>query len=107
MIGFWTIHAVRGGLPQGIKTLESDGYIAFHITAELLTGMLCLVSGIALNLDILWSMPVALLSSGMLLYTSINSLAWREVKNKPVISLMFIVPAIIAVVSFIYLLTNI
>lgn len=107
MIGFWTVHAVKGGLPQGIKTLESGGYIAYHITAELLTGLLCLVSGVALSLATPWSMPLSLLSSGMLLYTSINSLAWKEVRNKPVISLMFIVPAIIAVVSITYLLINI
>lgn len=106
MIGFWAVHIFKGGLPQGIHTLESGGYIAFHITAELLTGVLCLAGGIALSFKASWSMPVALFSSGMLLYTSINSLAWKEVRNKPFLSLMFIFPAIIAIVSIVYLLLN-
>ena len=106
MIGFWAIHIFKGGLPQGIQTLESGGYLAFHITAELITGIMCLTGGIALTFESSWSMPVALFSAGMLLYTSINSLAWKEVKNKPVLSLMFILPAIISILSIAYLLLN-
>jgi hypothetical protein len=106
MIGFWAVHILKGGLPRGIRTLESGGYISFHITAELLTGILCLIGGIALTFESSWGMPVALFSSGMLLYTSINSLAWKEVRNKPVLSLMFIFPAIISIMSIVYLLLN-
>ena len=91
-------------MPQGIRTLESGGYLAFHITAESLTGVLCLIGGIAYALDKNWSYPITLLAAGMLLYTSINSLAWKEVKNKPQISLMFIVPAVITAVSIVYLI---
>ena len=104
MIGFWTVHILKGGLPQGIRTLESGGFIAFHITAEVLTGVLCLISGILLATSLSRGITVALLACGMLLYTSINSLAWKEVKNKPVVSVMFVVPAAIALASIIYLL---
>ena len=105
MLGFWLIHITKGGLPQGIRTLENGGHIAFHISIELLTGIVCLVSGTTICLETAWAVPVGLLSCGMLLYTSINSLAWKEVREKPVISLMFVVPAIIAVLSIVYLFT--
>jgi len=104
IIGFWLVHIRKGGMPQGIRTLESGSYLAFHITAESLTGALCLIGGIAYALNTNWGYPVTILAAGMLLYTSINSLAWKEVKNKPQVSIMFIVPAVIAVVTIVYLI---
>ena len=105
MVGFWVMHILKGGLPQGIRTLENGGYIGFHIFIELLTGLLCLICGISIILSRDWSSPLALVAGGMLLYTSINSLAWSEVKNKPVLALMFIVPGIIAILTVSYFFT--
>ena len=107
MIGFWASHIVSGGMPQGIRTLESGGFIIFHITVELTTGILCILGGLALALGIECGPPVALFASGMLAYTGINSLAWGEVRNKPLLGLMFIVPAVIAIFSGIYLVISI
>ena len=104
MIGFWLWHISKGGLPQGIRTLESGGYIAFHITIEIITGILCVLGGLALVLTLKWGAPVALFASGMLAYTGMNSLAWREVKNKPLLSAMFVVPLLIAILSGVYLI---
>ena len=104
MIGFWVHHIASGGIPQGIRTLESEGFIAFHITVELLTGILCMVGGLAVALALGWRLPVGLFASGMLAYTGINSLAWKEVRSKPELSLMFIVPTVIAVMSGVYLI---
>jgi hypothetical protein len=104
MIGFWVRHIASGGMPQGIRTLESDGFIAFHITIELLTGILCMVGGLSVALNSGWGLPVGLFASGMLAYTGINSLAWKEVRSRPVLSLMFIVPTLIAVMSGVYLI---
>ena len=106
MIIFWVRHMTTGGLPQGIRTLESGGYIAFHITAELITGILCILGGLALTLTLKCGAPVSLFASGMLAYTGINSLAWSEVKNKPSLSVMFVVPTVIAVVSGVYLIIS-
>ena len=104
IIGFWLLHIFKGGLPQGIRTLESGGYIAFHISAELITGVLCTLSGIALALGVKWASMTALLAVGMLLYTSINSLSWKEVRNRPVLSVIFVFPALIAILIILYLL---
>ena len=105
MIIFWVRHMVSGGLPEGIHTLESGGYIAFHVTVELITGVVCLVSGLALTLTLEWGSPIALFASGMLAYTGMNSLAWKEVKNNPLLSVMFVIPTVIAMISGIYLIT--
>jgi hypothetical protein len=104
MILFWARHMATGGLPQGIQTLESGGYIAFHITAELTTGTLCILGGVGLALAVSCGAPVALFASGMLAYTGVNSLAWKEVKNRPALSAMFIVPTLIAIISGVYLI---
>ena len=104
MIGFWVLHISKGGLLQGIRTLESGGYIAFHITAEFITAILLVLGGLALTLSIKCGAPVALFASGMLAYTGMNSLAWREVKNKPLLSVMFVVPLVIAIISGVYLI---
>ncbi len=106
MIGFWVVHIITGGMPQGIKTLESGGFIAFHISIETITGILCLTGGLALASGQAWANPVALFASGMLAYTGVNSLAWKEVRNKPVFSLMFILPTVIAIVSAVYLIIS-
>ncbi len=102
IIGYWVLYVRGGHLPRGIRTVESGGYIAFHIAAEVITAILCIVGGIWLTQST--GRLIALLGAGMLLYTSINSLAWGEVKTKPIMSLMFIPPAIVAVLAAVYLI---
>ena len=106
MIGFWVVHIIKGGMPRGIRTLESGGFIAFHISIETITGILCLTGGLALVYSQAWANPIALFASGMLAYTGVNSLAWKEVRNKPVLSLMFIVPTVIATLGAVYLILS-
>ena len=104
IIGYWIVYFLKGHLAQGFRTIELDGYIAFHILAEIITAVLCVIGGVRLALDLNAGNLIALLGSGMLLYTSINGLAWKEVKTRPMMSLLFIPPAIIAILSAIYLI---
>ena len=106
IIGFWSMHIIKGGLPQGVRTIENGGYIGFHIFIELLTGVLCITGGIAVLTNQSWGTILILTSAGMLLYTGINSLAWSEVRNKPTFAVMFIVPAIIAIFTVVYYLVG-
>ena len=106
MIGFWLVHILNGGMPDGIRTLESGGYIAFHISIELITGILCLTGGLALAICQAWANPIALFASGLLAYTGVNSLAWKEVRNKPLLSLMFVIPTVIAITSAVHLIVS-
>ena len=104
MIAFWVLHIVSGKMTAGIKTLENGGFIAFHISAESLTGILCIISGIMLSFSSAFGSSIALFSSGMLAYTSLNSLAWSKIRSKPSLSIMFIVPLVVAVISCCYLI---
>ena len=104
IIGYWIFYVLRGHLPQGLKTIESGGYIAFHILAEMITAILCIIGGVWLARNERVGPLIALLGSGMLLYTCINGLAWKEVRSKPLMSLLFIPPAVIAVLSAVYLI---
>lgn len=104
IIGYWILYAIRGQLKQGFRTVESGGYIAFHILAEVITAILCILGGVQLALSLKIGTLTALLGSGMLLYTSINGLAWKEVKERPRTSLLFIPPAVIAVLTAVYLI---
>ncbi len=101
IVGYWALYVLRGHLPHGVRTVESGGYIAFHIGVEIITAILCLLGGIRLALD--GDRPIALLGAGMLLYASINGLAWAEVRKRPVMSILFIPPAIVAIISAAYL----
>ncbi len=104
IIGYWIIFALKGHLPQGLRTVESGGYISFHILAEITTAIICIIGGIWLVLTLQSGNLVAIFGSGMLLYTSINGLAWKEVKNKPMMFLLFLPPAIVAILSAVFLI---
>ncbi len=102
IVGYWALYVLRGHLPHGVRTVESGGYIVFHIGVEIIAAILCVVGGIRLALE--GERPIALLGTGMLLYASINGLAWGEVRKRPVMSLLFIPPTIVAIMSAAYLI---
>jgi len=102
MAFFWFSYILKGGVSEGTHTLAGENYITLHITAELLTAVLCLSGGLALALDLGWGLPVGLFACGMLAYTGINSLAW--IKNTRAISIVFIAAFLVSVSIGAYLL---
>jgi hypothetical protein len=104
MAFFWLSFVLTGGLSQGIRTMAGENYIILHITAELLTSVICLAGGLALAIGFGWGLPVGIFACGMLAYTGINSLAW--IKNTKAISLVFLTVFLISIVGGIYLLTS-
>ena len=104
MAFFWISHIAAGNLKQGIKTVEGENYIVFHITAELLTAVICVAAGFGLALGCGWGKPMGLLACGMLAYTGINSLAW--IKNVKAIKILFSAIFIISAVGGGYLLAS-
>ncbi len=67
IIAYWVVYILQDRLPLGIRTLESGGYITFHILAEIITAVLCILGGVALVLNSKSGHLIALLGSGMLL----------------------------------------
>ena len=103
MILFWLQHILRGGLNQGLKTIDAERYIAPHIAAEVLTGLLCIAGGAGLLTGSSWAPPVALLGCGMLAYTGLCSLDWALMRSKA-LSAIFVVAFVGAILVFVYLL---
>ena len=103
MIGFWAQHVARGGLPDGILTVDSNAYIILHIAAELVTAVACLLGGLALSLGLDWGAAVGLVASGMLAYAAVNSLGWGLRNSRP-LSIGLVVALLIAVASGVCLL---
>lgn len=70
MIGQWTASYVSKQIPE----LRSEPIrIGFHLAAEMATAACLIVSGIGLLATQVWSVPLYLVASGMLLYTAIVS----------------------------------
>ncbi len=55
---------------------SSNNLFWFHITAEMINGLLLILSGIVLLLQPSWGMPVVSFTLGALFYASLNSLGW-------------------------------
>ena len=100
MILFWLQHILRGGLKEGIKTIDAERYIAPHIAAELLTGLLCMSGAYGLLTGSSWALPVVFLACGMLAYSGLCSLDWA-LRNSKALSAIFTVVFIGAILVFI------
>ena len=55
---------------------SSNNIFWFHITAEIITGLLLIAGGTVIFLGIHELYPLVCFSTGALFYTSLNSLAW-------------------------------
>lgn len=70
MIGQWIASFVGRKIPE----LETEPIrIGFHVGAEMVTATCLIISGIGLLALQAWSIPLYLVASGMLFYTSIVS----------------------------------
>ena len=101
LIGFtmfaqWAFFLLTGNVPE-VKTEPARVWL--HITAEWITAILLVVSGIGLILLTPWSLAMAFLAHGMLIYTVIQSPGYFAHKKVWPLVGMFAVFLILAVVS--------
>ena len=73
MMRFWLR---QGNLKQGLRTVEGDSYIALHVAAEVLTGLVSVVAAIGLVAGRAWATIAAAFALGMIAYSTINALGW-------------------------------
>ncbi len=52
IISYWIVYFLMGHLSQGLRTIESGGYFAFHILAEIITAILCVIGGVWMVLSL-------------------------------------------------------
>lgn len=70
IIGLWIMLITKKKIPE-LKTEPITIY--FHITAEITMGLMAVISGIFILLELLWSKYLFLISSGICVYAVINS----------------------------------
>jgi hypothetical protein len=70
MIAQWTFFIITGGVPE----FQTEPWrIALHLTAEMTTALVLIVSGIAALRSIAWGKTALLVGLGMVIYSEIVS----------------------------------
>lgn len=92
-------------LNSGLRSVEKDvGLVIFHIIAELLAGILSIVAGIFLLLNISYALPLTFAVLGMHVYIGIRTLSWSILNNNKITpNLVFV--TLFSIVSFFILVS--
>jgi hypothetical protein len=100
--GYWALQISSGYLYLGLSTIISDSYIFWHILAEILAGVLAILSAYLILIKHPLGLRLAMFDCGMLLYTGINSTGWGLLHDPGLLTL-FIICTIGAFLGLIYL----
>lgn len=101
IIGLWTMLLLTNQVPE-LRTEPIA--IKFHITAELIMGILSLFSGIFLLIGFLWAPLIFILAMGLVIYAVINSAGYYGQKKQWSFVIMF---GIILIASLSLVIVNI
>lgn len=103
IIGLWIMLILKKQIPE----LETEPIsIYFHITAEMLMGLVSVVSGIIVLVDLSWGSLMFLISSGFCLYSVVNSAGYyAQRKTWAFIGLFSVIFIMSAVLSIFHILT--
>jgi peptidoglycan/LPS O-acetylase OafA/YrhL len=96
ILGMWAAFIAGGVLDQGLRTVENNQYLIFHLAAETVMGALLILGGAGLLRRSSWAYTVAFLGLGMTVYSTINSLS-HSVRNEPSLTPILIASMIVAV----------
>jgi hypothetical protein len=81
MVRYWARWLRQGNLKEGLQTVEGDSYIALHVAAEVLAGLVSVVAAIGLVTGRAWATIAAAFALGMVAYSTINALG-RALRNE-------------------------
>lgn len=95
IMGIWFVFYFTGSIPE-IKTKPVE--FGMHISAEFITAILLIISGIGLLKSINWAFDIYLLALGMLLYTLIMSPGYFAQKGDLIFVVMFALFIIITII---------
>ena len=103
IIGLWIMLILKKQIPE----LETEPIeIYFHISAEMLMGIISVVSGIIVLVDLSWGSLLFLISSGFCLYSVVNSAGYyAQRKNWPFIGLFSTIFIMSSVLSIFHIIT--
>jgi len=88
IVGYWVLWIITGNLEAGVETTENGNLVLFRITADLLTGLLAAAGGLGLLFGQAWGVGTGYVGLGMLLYTSIATMAQAAAENPPLMALL-------------------
>ena len=86
ILGLWTMLLLTKKVPE-LKT--EPVAIAFHITAEIIMGILSLLSGISLLIGLSWAPYFFILAMGLVIYAVINSAGYYGQRKQWAFVIMF------------------
>ena len=86
IIGLWTMLSLTRQVPE-LKT--EPVAIKFHITAEIIMGILSLISGIFLLIGFSWAPYFFVLAMGLVIYAVINSAGYYGQRKQWAFVIMF------------------
>lgn len=86
IIGLWIMLYITGNIPE----LETEPLrIYFHLAAEVLMGLLMILSGIALIIKKKWGKSLFLVANGLVIYSVINASGYYANKGEWSMVMMF------------------
>ncbi|TFG19042.1 MAG: hypothetical protein EU533_07160 [Promethearchaeota archaeon] len=101
IIGLWTMLLRTKKVPE----LENEPVaIKFHVTAEMVMGVLSLISGILLLIRLSWAPYLFILAMGLVIYAVINSAGYYGQKKQYAFVILF---GIILILSISLVILNI
>jgi len=74
IVRYWVRWLRQGNLKDGVRTVEGDSYIALHVAAEALAGVVSIVAAIGLVTGRGWATVAGAFALGMVAYSTINAL---------------------------------
>lgn len=86
IVGLWTMLYLTSQIPELKKEPVA---IVFHITAEIIMGILSLLSGIFLLIGLSWAPTFFILAMGLIIYAVINSAGYYGQKKQWSFVIMF------------------
>ena len=102
IIGLWIMLILKKEIPE-LK--DEPITIYFHITAEMLMGLLATVSGILLIIDLPWAPLLFLISSGLCMYAVINSAGYYAQRKTWIFVILFaVIFSISTILSIVYII---
>lgn len=98
MIGFWSLQLASGIMSSGLRTVEGNAYLAFHVAAELLGGATALGGGLCMIARRPGGLRAALTGGGAVAYAAMNSIGWA-VLNDAALGMVFIISTLAVAVA--------
>ncbi len=103
ILGYWLIQLSSGFLAQGTATVKGESLVIWHIIAEMLTGLLAIITAFLILAHNPLGLRLGLFTCGMLLYTGLNSIGWG-ILHDPGLLVLFVISTVGALFGFLSLI---